>query len=139
MHARVLRPRGRPGGPKYYPTFTVAEEAGAPEAGPEDSGTDATLHEAGAHEGGTMEGGGLEAGTPEGGSHDGGIHDAGTPDAEEEEGGVTYQDVLFCNCHGSIFNALDGTVIQGPAGTPLQILKTTVSGGVVAITIPKNS
>jgi nitrite reductase/ring-hydroxylating ferredoxin subunit len=135
------------GGPKYYASFVVTEEAGVPEGG-EEAGSDATVHEGGAHEAGSLEsgaleggpheGGGLESGLPEGGDHDAGIHDAGVADGEEE-GGVTYQDVLYCDCHGSIFNALNGHVIRGPAGTPLQILKTSQSGGVVVITIPKNS
>jgi Rieske Fe-S protein len=124
------------GGPKYYATFVVAEEAGVPEGG-EEAGPDATVHEGGALEGGSHEGGGLESGTSEGGGHDGGIRDAGIPDGDEE-GGVTYQDVLYCDCHGSIFNALNGEVIRGPAGMPLQILKTSQNAGVVVISIPKN-
>jgi Rieske Fe-S protein len=60
------------------------------------------------------------------------MNDAGAPDA-----GPVLKDVVYCNCHGSIFDAITGEVIQGPAGTPLQVLKTSESGGFVDIVIPK--
>jgi nitrite reductase/ring-hydroxylating ferredoxin subunit len=126
------------GGPKYYASFFYPEEAGAPEGG-EDGGPDATVHEGGAHEGGSTEAGPHEGGSTEAGAHEGGIVDASAPDAEGVEAGVTYTDVLYCNCHGSLFNALNGDVLHDPAPSPLQVLKTSVSGGVVVVTIPKNS
>jgi Rieske Fe-S protein len=50
--------------------------------------------------------------------------------------GQILKDVLFCTCHGSIFNALNGEYIQGPAMTNLQQLEVCVGGGYVFVTIP---
>lgn len=36
---------------------------------------------------------------------------------------------LDCPCHGSKFSITDGSVLQGPAATPLAEKKITVSGG----------
>jgi Rieske Fe-S protein len=50
--------------------------------------------------------------------------------------GQTLKDVLFCTCHGSIFNALNGEVIQGPAMSPLPQLQLCEGGGWVFVIIP---
>ena len=43
---------------------------------------------------------------------------------------VAYQGgVLYCPCHGSLFNATTGAVIQGPAVTPLPKRRVVESGG----------
>ncbi len=47
-----------------------------------------------------------------------------------------HEDVLFCGCHGSAYNALDGSVIQSPAFSPLQKLDTCEASGFVFVTIP---
>jgi Rieske Fe-S protein len=44
--------------------------------------------------------------------------------------------VLFCTCHGSIFSAVTGEVINGPAQGSLQLLDVCVGGGYVFVTIP---
>lgn len=41
---------------------------------------------------------------------------------------------IVCNCHGSHFSITDGSVVSGPAKSPLPEAKTTVSGGKVVIT-----
>jgi Rieske Fe-S protein len=83
---------------------------------------------------------------------DGGVPDAG-PDAEapdaagdsgpDAEAGAEQflTDVLYCPCHGSVYNALDGTPISGPAVMtgPLQLMKTCVGGGYVFVFIPNNT
>jgi Rieske Fe-S protein len=38
---------------------------------------------------------------------------------------------LHCPCHGSIYNAFTGAVIQGPAPSPLPAVAVHVSGGYV--------
>lgn len=38
---------------------------------------------------------------------------------------------IFCPCHGSVFNAATGAVIQGPASSPLPAVPVTVRGGEV--------
>jgi nitrite reductase/ring-hydroxylating ferredoxin subunit len=37
--------------------------------------------------------------------------------------------VITCPCHGSQFSAKDGSVVQGPASSPLAAKNITVSGG----------
>jgi Rieske Fe-S protein len=37
--------------------------------------------------------------------------------------------VIQCPCHGSLFSAADGSVIQGPAQSPLAAKKITVANG----------
>jgi len=37
--------------------------------------------------------------------------------------------VISCPCHGSQFSAKDGSVVQGPASSPLASKSITVSGG----------
>ncbi|MFC1528715.1 ubiquinol-cytochrome c reductase iron-sulfur subunit [Candidatus Latescibacterota bacterium] len=32
---------------------------------------------------------------------------------------------IFCSCHGSTFSALDGSVIEGPATSPLKLFTST--------------
>jgi Rieske Fe-S protein len=115
---------GNPG-PAYYAAFPPPMDAGAPST------------EAGSSEAGISEAG-AESGATDGGPTDGGTHETGSPDAGDSDAGMVMQDVLYCDCHGSIFNALDGTVIQGPAMEPLQLLKTTESGASVLIEIPDN-
>lgn len=52
--------------------------------------------------------------------------------------GCTVADVsnnqIQCPCHGSIFSAKDGSVINGPASTPLSAMTATVSGANVTVT-----
>ncbi|HEV2346973.1 MAG TPA: Rieske (2Fe-2S) protein [Actinocrinis sp.] len=36
---------------------------------------------------------------------------------------------IMCPCHGSIYSAKDGSVVQGPAPSPLAAKQITVSGG----------
>ncbi|MDX6325845.1 MAG: hypothetical protein QOK15_2199 [Nocardioidaceae bacterium] len=36
---------------------------------------------------------------------------------------------IFCPCHGSVFDASTGAVVQGPAGTPLPPVRITVENG----------
>jgi nitrite reductase/ring-hydroxylating ferredoxin subunit len=38
---------------------------------------------------------------------------------------------IFCPCHGSVFNAATGAVVQGPASSPLPPVPVTVRGGEV--------
>jgi Rieske Fe-S protein len=53
-------------------------------------------------------------------------------------GGKTMTDVVYCSCHGSIYNALDGAVLRGPATRGLQVLQNCVSDGFVFVEIPKS-
>jgi len=41
---------------------------------------------------------------------------------------------IVCPCHGSVFSAQDGSVIAGPAPSPLSAMTATVSGSNVEIT-----
>ncbi len=41
---------------------------------------------------------------------------------------------INCACHGSVFSAEDGSVVQGPAKSPLAELTATVSGTTVTVT-----
>jgi Rieske Fe-S protein len=77
---------------------------------------------------------GIEA-SAEGGS------EAGNGDAGGDAGTEILTDVLWCNCHQSVFSALDGSNISGPAFSmgPLQLFQTPcVGGGYVFVTIPDN-
>jgi Rieske Fe-S protein len=38
---------------------------------------------------------------------------------------------MTCGCHGSRFNAADGSVLEGPAGSPLKGIKLEVKNGKV--------
>jgi Rieske Fe-S protein len=38
---------------------------------------------------------------------------------------------IFCPCHGSVFNASTGAVVQGPASSPLPPVSVTVKDGEV--------
>jgi Rieske Fe-S protein len=40
---------------------------------------------------------------------------------------------IVCNCHGSHFSISDGSVVSGPAQSPLPEAKTTVSGNNIVI------
>ncbi|MEI8055819.1 MAG: Rieske (2Fe-2S) protein [Actinomycetes bacterium] len=40
---------------------------------------------------------------------------------------------IICPCHGSIYSAVDGSVIQGPAPSPLAPVKFTVSGDNITV------
>jgi nitrite reductase/ring-hydroxylating ferredoxin subunit len=55
------------------------------------------------------------------------------------DGGVL-DDVVECTCHGSLFSALDGSVLSGPGGNPLatglEVLPTCEGGGYVFVSIP---
>lgn len=79
---------------------------------------------------------GLDAGMAEASAMESGTPEGGAPDASGEAGAV-HQDVLVCSCHGSMFSALDGSVLRGPAADPLQLLKTSESSGNVVVAIPK--
>lgn len=41
---------------------------------------------------------------------------------------------ITCPCHGSVFSAKDGSVINGPATTPLSAMTATVNGANVDVT-----
>ena len=43
------------------------------------------------------------------------------------------QGQIICPCHGSVFSATDGSVLQGPAPTPLAPVNITVSGSSITI------
>jgi Rieske Fe-S protein len=74
--------------------------------------------------------------------------DAGDTDAHQAgsgsgTGGITtveMTDVLLCPCHGSLYDAITGAAIYGPAkeSGPLQVLETCVGNGYVFVTIPQN-
>ncbi len=40
---------------------------------------------------------------------------------------------IICPCHGSVFSATDGSVIQGPAQAPLAAVPITVNGSTITI------
>jgi Rieske Fe-S protein len=40
---------------------------------------------------------------------------------------------IHCRCHGSRFSATDGSVVQGPASSPLEEKPVTVTGGDVEV------
>jgi nitrite reductase/ring-hydroxylating ferredoxin subunit len=44
------------------------------------------------------------------------------------------QSQIVCPCHGSVFSAADGSVLQGPAQTPLTPVGITVNGSTISIT-----
>jgi Rieske Fe-S protein len=126
------------GGPAYLTTCALSVDmnllggfdCNAPDAGPPDAG--------GADAGGVD--GGAEAGV-DGGTEAGA--DA-APDVVSEtsaEGGLhagqILTDVLYCSCHGSIFDAITGDVLNGPASSGLQKLSTCEADGWIFVTIPK--
>lgn len=41
---------------------------------------------------------------------------------------------IHCPCHGSVFSATDGSVLNGPASAPLTPLTATISGANVNVT-----
>jgi Rieske Fe-S protein len=123
--------------PEYYPacSYNTSDrscsvpdtDGGSPEAGATEAGSDAASDAA------------LDSPSPDTGSPDAG--DAATDAASDEDGGsVSYTDILYCPCHGSVYDAKTGEAIYGPAtGTGnLQIMKTCVGGGYVFVFIPDN-
>jgi Rieske Fe-S protein len=46
---------------------------------------------------------------------------------------ATVTDTINCNCHGSKFSLLDGSVVNGPATRPLPARTVTVEGGSVSV------
>lgn len=40
---------------------------------------------------------------------------------------------IMCPCHGSVYSAMDGSVIQGPAPAPLAAKQITVAGGQITL------
>jgi Rieske Fe-S protein len=40
---------------------------------------------------------------------------------------------IICQCHGSIFSAVDGSVLQGPASSPLAPVNITVRGSTISV------
>jgi Rieske Fe-S protein len=88
---------------------------------------------------------------PEGGVPEAGPDaeaDADSPDAAKDSGADAeagadqlLTDVLYCPCHGSVYNALTGVAIYGPAVITgnLQLMKTCVGGGYVFVFIPNNA
>lgn len=40
---------------------------------------------------------------------------------------------IICQCHGSIFSAVDGSVLQGPASSPLAPVDITVRGSTISV------
>jgi Rieske Fe-S protein len=107
------------GGPIYMPLCQVFADAAA-NAGlgceaPPDAGPSADASADAAGDASTDAGGGASSG---------------------RQLGQILKDVLFCTCHGSIFNALTGMPIQGPASEPLPLLDVCVGGGYVFVTIP---
>ena len=48
--------------------------------------------------------------------------------------GTVSNNQIQCPCHGSIFSAKDGSVINGPATTALSAMTATVSGANVTVT-----
>ena len=41
---------------------------------------------------------------------------------------------LHCPCHGSIFNAFTGAVVQGPAPSPLPAISVAIEGNYIVAT-----
>jgi Rieske Fe-S protein len=113
--------------PEYYPhcAYNIdSASCSVPDAGPPTDG-------GGEGEGGAD--GGLDA------SEEGGPKDAGS-DGESDSGVVYGTDVLYCPCHGSLYDAKSGKALYGPAtGTgDLQVMNTCVGGGYVFVFIPDN-
>lgn len=108
--------------PQYFATcfYSVEEGCSVPESGAADAGES----EAGTHA-----------------SPDAGSDGESGGDDEAEGGGTTMMtDILYCPCHGSVFDAKNGHALAGPAlgSGPLQVMKTCVGGGYVFVTIPDN-
>ena len=43
------------------------------------------------------------------------------------------QSQIICPCHGSVFSAVDGSVLNGPASTPLAPVNIAVSGSTISV------
>jgi Rieske Fe-S protein len=126
---------GGSGGPTYMPICRLSVDNDIL------GGFDCNVGDAGTSDGGSDAG--SEAGSEAGA--DGGADaatDAGT-DAKADSGsggphaGQVLTDILYCTCHGSIFNALTGAVINTPAQTGLAKLDTCEADGWIFVTIPK--
>jgi nitrite reductase/ring-hydroxylating ferredoxin subunit len=54
-----------------------------------------------------------------------------------DDAGPTLPNVVVCGCHGSVFDVVTGTCIQGPAGgSALQVFKVCEGGGYVFVQLP---
>jgi Rieske Fe-S protein len=118
--------------PQYFATclYSVGEGCSVPESGAAHAGDS----EAGTHSN-------SDAGSDgESDAESDGPSDAASDDDAEGGGTTVMTDVLFCPCHGSVFNAKNGHAIAGPAllSGDLQLMKTCVGSGYVFVTIPNN-
>jgi Rieske Fe-S protein len=118
--------------PQYFATcfYNVEEGCSVPESGAADAGDS----EGGSHPNSDAGSDGEADAESEGPS------DAASDDDAEGGGTTVMTDVLFCPCHGSVFNAKNGHAIAGPAlgSGNLQVMNTCVGGGYVFVTIPNN-
>jgi Rieske Fe-S protein len=139
--------------PQYLARACIREVFGAARAietdgggcpgAPVDGGSDAERDASGRNEGG-VDGSNDE---PDAARSDAAPEDGGGTDAHDAGsgtgGGITtveMTDVLLCPCHGSLYDAITGAAIYGPAKEtgPLQVLETCVGNGYVFVTIPEN-
>jgi Rieske Fe-S protein len=63
--------------------------------------------------------------------------DAGGGASSQPQPGQILKDMIFCTCHGSMFSAVTGALLNsGPASVGLPLLDVCVGGGYVFVTIP---